>query len=254
MYKKTNNLCIKAFTIFLLPIGIVACNPISKVNKSMDESAPITGYERSLKFEIGQVKLDVPYGYLFDYSQERGKFWPVDNNKVKVIDSLTITVADKTFLKPYSLETKKLFLKKIDGQENDGIVISIRPSERCRKLNIDSAIRVEINSDFSPISSENKDYLAYESYKENATYTYRAKYYKKAGMYDSVMIDIDRYKNFPANKYNGLITRCSQGLFLQYYINFNNYSSPPTLDEVIDINNSIDQLINSFVVNNVSDL
>ncbi len=254
MYKKTNNLCIKAFTIFLLSIGITACNPTSKGNKSMDESEPITGYERSLKFEIGQVKLDVPYGYLFDYSQERGKFWPTDNNKVKVIDNLTITVADKTFLKPYNQETKELFLKKVDGQENNGIRILIRPFNECTKINVDSSIRVATGADFRQVASRYKDYLAYENTIENAAYTYRAKYYKKVETVNTVIINIDRHTNLPINKYSGLVTRCSQNLFLQYYINFNNYNSPPTLDEVIDINNSIDQLINTFVVNNVSNL
>ena len=254
MYKKTNNLCIKAFTIFLLSIGITACNPISKGDKSMDESEPITGYERSLKFEIGQMKLDVPYGYLFDYSQERGKYWPTDNNKVKVVDNLTITVADKTFLKPYSQETKELFLKKVDGQENDGIVISIRPSEKCKDIDIDFSMKAGLNESFKSTKSTNSNYLAFENFEKNAAYTYRAKYYNKSNMLNPSIISIDKHAHLAKDRFDGSVTRCSQGLYLHYYLNFNHYSSPPTLDEVLVINNSIDQLINTFIAGHMSNV
>ena len=194
------------------------------------------------------MQLDVPYGYLFDYSQQRGKYWPLDNGKVNKVKHLNIVVSDKTFLKPYGTDTKELFLKLIDGKESDGIRILVMSAEKCQKLNIDFAMRVELNDGFTAMESSNSNYLAYESHEKNAAYAYRANYYKKADSLNSAIITIKRYAKASPEKFNGTVTRCSQGVYLQYYLNFHHYPSPPTLDEVIEINDGIDRLLHSFMV------
>lgn len=226
---------IKQRTVILFALLLMLSACFSKKEKDMTAKEPITGYEKTIKFIVGDVKLDVPYGYLFEYSRKRGKIWLTEEKERHRMEGLSIMVAEREQLAPYSKNTKHHFFNYVDGTGSDAVSILIRPKERCN-LNIPDSIKSDLSRGYYEIPISNQHYIAYEAKNLGVASPYDAFFYRND---DTEKIVINLSKENPG--YSVRVFSCYRDLYVHYYLDYHD-ANPPSSESLILINEKIQSL------------
>lgn len=206
----------------------------------MNAAEPKTGYEHTIRFDIGGVHLDVPYGYLYKYARQDKEKWPEEDGQRYPVMPLNIMLAEREHLSPYNPQTKHHFENYFSGKGSDAVSVLIYEEKECDYLDHEQSKQSALRRGYLPLEELQKNYIGfYEIHNEQYTATIL---FNDGNEKTTIGLRRSKYNG----KYTAQIFSCKNGLYVHYYLDYE-YSETPPIDEVIGFKDRLNSLIGSMI-------
>lgn len=229
------------FFLFLFSLlGLFFLTSCGKEGIAMNAAEPETGYEETIRFDIGGVHLNVPYGYLYKYARKDKGQWPKGDGQRYPVMPLNIMVAEREHLAPYASQTRHHFEDYFSSKGSDAVSVLIYDRKECDDLDQEQSKQSVLRRGYHKLEGLQKNYIGfYEIYNEQ----YTAKIlFNDGNEKTTINLDSDKING----KYSAQIFSCKNGLYVHYYLDYE-YSETPPIDEVIGFKDRLNSLIGNMI-------
>ncbi|QMT40976.1 RTX iron-regulated FrpC family protein [Neisseria shayeganii] len=214
----------------------------TEMKQKQEVDVPVSGYEHTVRFDVAGVHLDVPYGYLYEYSNKVKQMWLQNNDNRHEIEPLRLMVAEMETLSPYNQKTQHHFKNHDNGTGSDAVSMLIYSGEKCKNLNSLERMKESLNHGYTYMSGLPSGYIGFEN-NSNPT---RSKDIYFEDENEKTILGIrkeDHNGKFVVQAFS-----CRNNLYVHYYLDYEPGNEFP-INDAIQFNQRLNQLIESMIVN-----